>query len=111
MANVLQRAIDVQALGANGDVDAVLDYLLDESEESTSSDASTCYRTNLATAIDRYEVTMRQFRTEFIACLVDTRGMSLTAAAKTLGITRQAATRLYEDAPSRTGRRELVTPT
>jgi predicted DNA-binding protein (UPF0251 family) len=102
IADVLQRALDVQLIGEDGDVERVLDYLLDKQEVGAAPDTSTCYRVNLASAIERYEAAMRQFRTEFIARLVDTRGMSLTAAAKTLGITRQAATRLYEDAPSRT---------
>ena len=85
IADVLRRARDVQEIGESGDLQAVLDYLLDKPSAGAAAGADHCYRANLAEAISRYEVAMREMRTEFVARLVDTNGMSLTAVAKALG--------------------------
>ena len=49
----------------------------------------------MSAAIDDYQEAIRDLRVGMIRELVDRQGYSLTEAGKRMGVTRQAATRLY----------------
>ena len=58
-------------------------------------------RLSAAEAFREYERAIASMRAGVVRALVDEDGLSLTDVAKCMGISRQAATRLYEPGPER----------
>lgn len=54
-------------------------------------------RSKLADSMSGYETSMRRLRVFIVQELINTERVTMTEAGKMLGISRQAATRLYEE--------------